>query len=122
MLRWTYSGSARSACRAYVTVPCRRPFPESISRPDPILALALISELGRDSIDISTLVNEYDEGITAHRQWFRERLLALHSTLSNDLPRWALSETDRKAVIEWRNANPIPVYRGSEPVGGEPKT
>lgn len=86
------------------------------------LALALISELGRDSVDISTLVNEYYVGITGHRQWFRERLLALHSTLSNDLPRWALSETDRKVVIEWRDANPIPVYRGSEPVAGESKT
>jgi hypothetical protein len=70
------------------------------------LALTRISELNRDSIDIPTLVNEYYAGITAHRQWFRERLLALHGTLSNDLPRWALSDTDRKAVIDWQDANP----------------
>jgi hypothetical protein len=81
------------------------------------LALALVAEPKRDSIDISALVNEYYEGVTAHRQWFRERLLALHSMLSNDLPRWALSEADRTAVVEWQDANPIPVYRGSEPLG-----
>jgi hypothetical protein len=85
------------------------------------LALTLISKLRKDSVDISTLVNEYYAGITAHRQWFRERLLALHSTLSNDLPRWAVSEADGNAVIEWQDANPIPVYRHSEPVEAERK-
>ena len=85
------------------------------------LALALIAELKTDRIDISTLVNDYHAGITAHRQWFRDRLLALHNALSNDLPRWALSDADRQAVIEWRDANPIPVHRGSEPVGTEQK-
>jgi len=86
------------------------------------LALALITEPKADPIDISTLVNEYYAGMTAHRQWFRERLLALYSTLSNDLPRWALSDADRQAVIEWRDANPIPVHRGSETVAAERQT
>lgn len=78
------------------------------------VALSLVSNLKSDSLDVSTLVNEYYAGIAEHRQWFRGRLLASRSTLSNDPPRWAVSQADRNVVIEWQDANPIPVYRPSE--------
>ena len=35
---------------------------------------------------MSTLVNEYCAGITAHRQWFRERLMAFHHALTMIFP------------------------------------
>jgi primosomal protein N'' len=83
------------------------------------LALTVISTLRKDSVDISTLVNKYYASITAHREWFRERLLALYGTLSNDLPHWAISEADWNAVVAWQDANPIPVYRHTERVEAE---